>query len=151
MEREGIQLKRATELLTEAAGGAKQAAGICGRGLSTVYRWSDRNAPNDFISLRDLRELEANAKQPLVTMTLCRMAGGVFVPHIDLAADEGTLAGMVMQLSKELGDVAGKVSMALADGVVTPSEAEGCLRELDDMARLQAQLRTMLESIRGEN
>lgn len=151
MEREGIQLKRATELLTEAAGGAKQAAGICGRGLSTVYRWADRNAPNDFISLRDLRELEANAKQPLVTMTLCRMAGGVFVPHIDLAADEGTLAGMVMQLSKELGDVAGKVSMALADGVVTPGEAEGCLRELDDMARLQAQLRTMLEAIRGEN
>lgn len=146
MGREGLQLKRATELLIDSIG-AKTAAGVTGRGLSTVYRWADRNAPNDFISLRDLRELEANAPEPLVTMALCRMAGGVFVPHIDLAADEGTLAGMVMQLSKELGDVAGKVSMALADGVVTPGEAEGCLRELDDMARLQAQLRAMLESI----
>lgn len=149
MEREGIQLKRATELLTEAAGGAKQAAAICGRGLSTVYRWADRNAPNDFISLRDLRELEANAREPLVTMTLCRMAGGVFVPNIDVSADEGTLAGLVMQLSKELGDVAGEIAKAMADGTVTPAEATTALDQLDDLARVTAQLRGALESIRG--
>ena len=148
MNGEELQLRRATELLVKSIG-LEAAASLIVPEKSQVARYYDRNS-GQWIKLNDLRELEANAPAPLVTMTLCRLAGGVFVPNIDLAADEGTLAGMVMQLSKELGDVAGKVSMALADGVVTPGEAEGCLRELDDMARLQAQLRQMLEAIRGD-
>lgn len=148
MNGEELQLKRATELLVKSIG-LEASASLIAPEKSQVARYYDRNS-GQWIKLNDLRELEANAPEPLVTKTLCRLAGGVFVPNIDLAADEGTLAGMVMLLSKELGDVAGKVSVALADGVVTPTEAEGCLLELDDMARLQAQLRQMLETIRGD-
>lgn len=148
MNGEGLQLKRATELLVKSIG-LEAAASLIVPEKSQVQRYYDRNS-GQWIKLNDLRELEANAPEPLVTMALCRLAGGVFVPNIDLAADEGTLAGMVMQLSKELGDVAGKVGMALADGVVTHGEAEGCLRELDDLARVTSQLRGALESIRRD-
>lgn len=150
MGAEGLQLKRASELLVKSLGGIEAAAGLLGKGASTVGRWVNRNDPDHFVNLRDLRELEANAPEPLVTITLCRMAGGVFVPNIDHAADEGTLAGMVMQLSKELGDVSGTVAKALADGVVTSAEAEAALEQLDDLNRVGAQLRTALQSIRGD-
>lgn len=149
MGAEGLQLKRASELLVKSLGGIEAVAALVGKGSSTVGRWVNRNDADSWINLRDLREAEANAPEPLVTMALCRMLGGVFVPHVCHGADEGTLAGLVMQLSKELGDVAGSIAMALADGEVSAAEAERGLRELDDMARVQAQLRGVLESIRG--
>lgn len=146
---EGLQLKRASELLVKSLGGIEAVAALLGKGSSTVGRWVNRNDGDSWINLHDLREAEANAKQPLVTMALCRMAGGVFVPNIAHGADEGTLAGLVMQLSKELGDVAGSIAAALADGECSPDEAEQALRELDEMARVKAQLRTVLEGIRN--
>lgn len=144
---ESLQIKRATELLIDSVG-VKTVCAITGKAPATVYRWADRNLLDDFIRLPTLRELEAIAPEPLVTMALCRMAGGVFVPHIEMPADAGSLAGMVMQLSKELGDVAGAISSGLADGKFLPSEAEAALRELDDMVRQQAQLRAALQALR---
>lgn len=148
---EGLQLKRASELLVKSLGGIEAVASLVGKGSSTVGRWVNRNDGESWINLRDLREAEANAPEPLVTMALCRMAGGIFVPHVCHGADEGSLAGLVMLLSKELGDVAGSIAAALADGEVSPCEADRALRELDEMARAQAQLRAVLESIRGAN
>jgi len=141
------QIKRATERLCNSLGRYEAAAAIIGKGKSTVHRWADHRNPDNadiFINLPDLCELEANAPEPLVTMTLCRLNGGVFVPLPDSAADPETLAGMVMQLSGRLGDLSREMATALADGTVTPAEARRLIDLQADLDGTSAQLRQAL-------
>lgn len=147
MNSERLQLKRAVELLVRSAGGIEAVASLLGKGKSVVGRWTNRNDEEHSINLADLRELEANAPEPLVTIALARMAGGVFVPHIDLSADEGTVPFLAMQLAKELGDVTGEIALAMADGAISAREAEGVLAQLDELDTKSAQLRAAMKRI----
>jgi len=137
-------LKRATADLVHALGGIEGAAASLEKGKSVVGRWTCRNEPAHFIGVGDLADLEALAARPFVTEFLCKLAGGIFVPHIDLAADPGSLPFLVMRLSKELGEVAGEISTGLADGTMDDAERARALRELDDMMRVGAQVRAAL-------
>lgn len=147
MVSEALQLKRASEVLVKSLGGIEHAASLLNKGKSVVGRWVNRNEPDHWFNLRDLREAEANAPDPVVTKALCRMAGGVFVPNVDLGADEGTLGFFVMRMAKELGDVSGEIAAALADGVVDPGEAARALGQLEELTACCAQLRGVLMQI----
>lgn len=146
------RLKLVVQTAVEANGGSDGAAHTSVRKAQTVREWTNSNhgafPPADCALAMD-KVCVAQGKLPPITCAMARELGGVFLPNIDALADEGSLAGMVMQLSKELGDLAGSISSALADGVVSPIEADVALRELDDMTRRQAQLRAALEAIRG--
>jgi len=143
-------LKLATGELVGWLGGIEGAAVSIEKGKSVVGRWVNRADADHFINIADLVALELIAPRPVVTELLCKMAGGIFVPHIDLSADRGTLGFLVMQLSKELGELSGKMAAALADGVVTDAEAMAAEAELDDLDRVSAQLRSALARIRDD-
>ncbi|MDP3550630.1 MAG: hypothetical protein Q8R81_09555 [Novosphingobium sp.] len=148
------RIKRAVRHAVHLCGGVDGAAATAERGRSVAGDWNNLNhaafPPADCALALD--EIAVAAGQlPPITSALARELGGVFVPNIDVLADEGSIAGMVMGLSKELGDVAGSISAALADGKVSPLEADAALGELHDMTRKAAQLCAALESIRGDS
>lgn len=146
------RLKRAVRSGISLCGGVDGAAATVDRSRSVAGDWNNLNHAA-FPTIDKALALDevaiAKGELPPIACAYARELGGVFVPHIDPCASEGSLAGMVMQLSKELGDVAGAISSALADGSVSPAEADAALRELDDMARQQAQLRGALEALRA--
>ena len=145
------RLKRAVRAGISACGGVDGAAVTVERCRSVAGDWNNLNH-TAFPTIDKALALDevaiAKGELPPIACAYARELGGVFVANIDVLADAGSLAGMVMQLSKELGDVAGSISTALADGKVSPSEAEAALRELDDMTRRQSQLRSALENLR---
>ena len=57
------------------------------------------------------------------------------------------LGWLVMQLSKELGELSGEIAAALADGEVSPAEADAAMAQLDDLDRRAAQMRSVLRKI----
>jgi len=65
-----------------------------------------------------------------------------------VAADEGSLAWLVMQLSKELGELSGSIAAALSDGRVTDAEAGDAEGQLHDLMRVGHQLAGTLAQIR---
>jgi len=140
---EARQFKHATRKLIKAVGGLKVAAGHLDKSVTVVGRWEE-DTPR-FVNVADLRELEAIAPRPFVTELLCRFAGGVFVPNIDCAAEEGSPAWLVMQLSKELGDVSGEIAQALAnDGGIDRDEAGAALEQLNELEAMSRRLRALL-------
>lgn len=147
------RIKRAVRHGVQLCGGVDGAAATADRSRSVAGDWNNLNhaafPPADCALALD-EVAVAQGHLPPIVSAMARELGGVFVPHIDVAADEGSLGGLVMQLSKELGDVAGAIHAALADGECSPAEAEAALRELEDLARRQSQLRAALESIIGE-
>lgn len=147
------RLKRAVRQAVHLCGGVDGAGATADRSRSVAGDWNNLHhgafPPADCALALDEIAVAAGHLPP-ITSALARELGGVFVPHVDALADESSIAGMVMGLSKELGDVAGSISAALADGTVTPLEADAALHELDGMARQQACLRAVLENIRGD-
>lgn len=144
---EALQIKRASERLVKSVGGIEAAASILGKGHSTVGRWVNRNDADYSMPLADARELEANAPEPLITMALARLAGGVFFALPQAIGCDDALPAQVMLLVKELGDVSGAIGAALADGVVTPSEASAALEQLHELDTASAKLRAMLTAL----
>lgn len=147
-EAQGRALKDATRQLVHLLGGLEAAGDMIERGKSQVHRYTDHNDPADhFAPIDVVARLEMLAGKPLVTQLLCRVAGGVFVPlpHADGAGS--ALAGGVMALAKELGEVSAAVVEATADGEVTPREARRVERELDDMIERACALRAEVQAI----
>ncbi|NBW12163.1 MAG: hypothetical protein EBR82_29450 [Caulobacteraceae bacterium] len=141
-------LKLATGELVGSLGGIEGAAASLEKGKSVVGRWANRNDPDHFINVADLVNLELIAPRPVVTEQMCKLLGGLFVPHVDLAADEGSLSWLVMQLSKELGQLSGEIANALADGMVTDTEASAAEGHLQDLMRVGHQMASALAQIR---
>ena len=140
-------LKAATEQLVDLFGKDSNAGAMLDppKGKTSVGNWASKNDPIHWIGIRDLIQLEALAGKPVVTELLCKLNGGLFVPHIDLAADEGSVGWLVMRLSKELGEVSGSIAEAYSgDGDIDGAEAAGALAQLDDVDTVSAQLRAVL-------
>lgn len=136
-------LKAATKQLVAVFDDASAAGAMLDppRQKTSVTNWANGNDAEHWIGVRDLIQLEVLAGRPLVTELLCKLNGGLFVPHIDLAADEGSAGWLVMRLSKELGDVSGAVAEGLSDGAMDPAEIHNACSQLDDVDRVSAQLR----------
>lgn len=153
-------LALATKREIQGAGGLD----VCARetGLSDTHL-SRCCSPNvrDSITIRDVATIQAlghgKTGHPHILHALARLAGGMFImlpePHVDAAA----LQMAVLELSAELGDVAGAVrdaccSSGAAGTEVTPAEAATVLAALDDLDRCSARLRHQLKTIgKGED
>jgi len=147
-EAKGRALKLATGQLVTAIGGIEATAALLDRGKSTVHRWTDRNDAEHFASVRDAVKLEELAGRPDVTALLCKLAGGLFVPHLDVTADEGSPAWLAMQLAQRLGQVSGEIACGLTDdNRIDAAEAGRALEALDQHDRVSAQLRAALTTI----
>lgn len=146
------RLKAASAELIAGVGGIEAAAATLGRGKSGVGRWVNRNESECFIPVDEIARLEQLTVRPVMTEMLCRLAGGLFVPHLNPGADEGTAERCVMTLAKELGEVSGAVSAAQEGGLdddrrIDPAEARAVLAQLEDLERGAAQLRALMERI----
>lgn len=142
------RLKEASAELVTAVGGIEAAAATLARGKSGVGRWVNRYDPENFMPIDEVIRLERLTPRPFVTEMLCRLAGGLFVPHLNPGADEGTAARCVMGLAKELGDVSGAIAAAEDnDSRIDAAEARSVLAQLEDLERGAAQLRGLMERI----
>lgn len=140
------KIKVATAALVQSVGGIEAAAATLERGKSGVGRWVNLHEPDHFIPVHEAARLEQYAPQPVVTEMLCRLAGGLFVPHINHGADEGSPEWLAMRLAKELGDISGAIAMALADdGRIDGGEAAAVLAEIDQLSVATAQLRGLMQ------
>jgi hypothetical protein len=145
-------LKVAAAELVHQVGGIEAAAATLERGKSGVGRWVNRSEPDHSIPVHELARLEQIADRPVLTEALCRLAGGIFVPHINAGADEGSAEWIAMTLAKELGDVSGAIATALADDRrIDAAEARGVLIQLEDLERGAAQLRAHMERLCAED
>lgn len=146
------RVKRAVRAAVALCGGIDGAAATAGRSRSTTGDWNNLNQAV-FPTLDSVLALDeiavARGELPPMTCALARELGGLFVPHIDSMADEGSGPGLVMQLAMRLGEVSGLTGQAIAnDGVIDAEEAEGILRGLDRHDLVSRHYRTVLEAIR---
>ncbi|MCW1985356.1 UNVERIFIED_ORG: hypothetical protein M2348_001088 [Sphingomonas sp. R1F5B] len=146
------RIKRAVRAAVGACGGIDGAAATVSRGRSTVGEWNalahPACPPLDCALAMDEIAV-ARGELPPIACALARELGGLFVPHIDCNADDGTGPGLVMQLAVQLGQVSGLTSAAIAnDGVIDAAEAEAILAGLERHDRVSRQYRRVLEAIR---
>ncbi len=146
------RLKAASADLIGQVGGIEAAAATLGRGKSGVGRWVNRNEADCFIPVDELARLEQLTARPVVTEMLCRLAGGLFVPHLVPGADEGTAEWLAMGLAKELGDVSGALVAARTDDArIDAAEARAVAEQLEDLLRVANQMHALMIRICGED
>jgi hypothetical protein len=154
MESRGItagvsSLKRATREAIEAAGGLDSAEKDTRAGRSQLSRCQSQN-DDDTLSLRDalaLDEITLARGGPFILKALAKRLNHAVVELPDFSGDGTGLAESVMTLAAELGDVSRKISKVLADGKVSPAEAQAVLDELYEHDQASAALRLRLEAI----
>lgn len=141
------ELKRAMGRLIKSLGGEKVAADITGRSTSQVQRWTSAHHP-DFPNVACLAELEGNAPEPVVSATLARLRGGVFVPlPTDDLREPGAMADHVMEMVAQVGELTALVRAALSDGVVCREEVRRLRPLLGDLIASGAAFDRMLAGI----
>ena len=146
------RIKRAVRAAIALCGGIDGSAATADRSRSVVGDWNNL-AKSVFPSLDCALALDeiavSRGELPPIVVALARELGGMFVPHIDGAADPGSAPGLVMQLASRLGEVANETAQDIAnDGVIDAEEAEAILRKLDAMDRVSAQFRHVVTAIR---
>lgn len=148
------RIKRAVRKAIGHSGGIDGAAATVERSRSTVGDWNNLNTdtfpPLDCAFAMDEIAVAEGALPPVIC-ALARELGGVFVPAIDVGADEGSPAFLAMQLAQTLGAVSGEIALSLADdGKIDAREAARVLDRLQDHNRTSAQLQQQLEKILKE-
>lgn len=146
------RLKRAVREAVSACGGVDGVAATVDRSRSVAGDWNNLNhaafPPMDKALAMDEVAI-AKGELPPIACTYARELGGLFVPHIDSAADEGTAPWLVMRLAQRVGEVSGVTRDAIAnDGRIDADEADQILKELDEHDRASAQYRAVLIKIR---
>lgn len=147
-----LDLKVASKALIRSYGGQEAASELLGRAQS---RFSDVGSPNTlaFLTIDEVAELEDRSAgtvgHPLVTRVLARRQGFELVAIPKAAPSGGDLMVRFAKLAKEYGDSASEIGAALADGKVTPDEADAGLREIDELISEAMAVRAMLGTIAG--
>ncbi len=146
------RMKRAVRAVIATCGGVDGAAATVERSRSVAGDWNNLNH-SAFPTIDKALALDevaiAKGELPPIACAYARELGGLFVPHIDSTADEGSAPWLVMKLAQEVGEVSGLTSEAIAnDGVIDAEEADGILRQLDEHDRASARYRQVLVQIR---
>lgn len=138
------RLKRAVRAAIHACGGIDGAAATVDKSRSLVGNWNNLNQ-GDMPTLGDALAIDeiaiAAGKRPEIASALARELGGVFLPLPRTDGASAPLAMRVIELAKELGDVSARIGEALADGEVTPREANAAEAEVDDLIERACALR----------
>ncbi|WP_408585947.1 phage regulatory CII family protein [Novosphingobium sp.] len=146
-----VRIKRGVRAGIALCGGIDGAAATADRSRSVAGDWNALNhraLPSLDCAFALDEVAVAKGEVPPIAAAYCRELGGVFVPNIDPCADEDSLAGMLMQLMHELGDVSGELQRSLADdGATDSAEADRILQQLDELDRASARMRAALRHI----
>jgi hypothetical protein len=144
-KRDYLALKAAFRDLVAAAGGPNRAATKTRGNASLMSRYGavheEMFAPDDVIA-----DLEAEVGEPIVTRVRADLAGFQLVPKC--AADTGiNFTAHLGDVAKESGEAISSLATAMADGVITPREAEGVLQEVREAGEKLACLEKDLRSV----
>lgn len=96
-------------------------------------------------------DLERVAGVCPVTELLCQMAGGTFVAEPDAPASEQSLLAAMSQLAIEFAEVTTAISAGLADARWCDRDANECVRQLNDVIRVSAQMRALARLTEGKS
>lgn len=142
--------KAAFKQLVRAFGGQEAAAVETGVRQQKISDMGLANVP-DFPTLDLIDKLEerteGTAEWPLVTRWLARRRGFALVRLPDGQPDEAGLLQAIMEITKELGETAARISEGLADGEMSGREAKRALVELDELQTACAALRVKLHAL----
>lgn len=139
------RIKATTRDLVKACGGIERAADIALVGKSTVSRWQHAGE-EDIIPLPAVLALETECGRPYITRIMADLNGrGLTDPEAE-ADVAGTLATHHNGLMHKFAALSTDVASAMADGVVSPAEAEIVDRTASEMERSLAEMRRKLAS-----
>jgi hypothetical protein len=142
-------LKAAFRELVDSLGGCTRAAKATRPDAQRISRYGSiheaMHAPID--AVLDLEQAAiAAGGEPLVTRALAEHHGFNLVPKCgadDVALDFTRHLGAV---AKETGEAVSSLATAIADGTVTPMEAQACIAEAEDAQR---KLACLIDDLKG--
>lgn len=141
------ELKAGTRDLVAAAGGLKRAEVITGLSAGQLSRCqSPQHA--DIVSLSAAAALELETGLPAIT-TIMAHALGFRLVAADAAPSPCTVVPAHAAVMSEFGDVSARLGEALADGVVSPAEADAIDREAGEMSAKIHDFRAALGCIKA--
>lgn len=143
-----FRLKAAQRDLIARCGGIARTEAIVHVSKSQVGRW---NSPtdSDLMMLGAVMALEADCGEPLVTAVLAEANGRRLTdPEKSRQADVNVLAAH-SEVMRHGAEVANSVSVAIADGTVTPAEASIVDRTLAEMERAVSAMRRSLAVVKA--
>lgn len=128
-----FQIKAATRDLVTRCGGVVRSGEIANVSKTEISRWQN-SAGEDIISLPAALALEAECGVPLVTAVMADLNGRRLSDEAAAGESAASLFRDHAELMRKSAEVASTMAEALADGTVTPAEAErvdAAARELD--------------------
>lgn len=133
-------LKRAIASLNRAVGGIEAGATLCRLGKSQLSDAGNINCPDKWLPADAIADLEGVTiglpGSPHVTRELARQAGFALVPLPSIAASSDWMQ-VIAGVSKEAGDVVGKIALHAAGGMTAAEIREADLvREFDELVRI---------------
>ena len=139
------------ELLAR-VGGSREASGFCRVAHSVLSGYASLS-PADaerFPPIDVVRDLEAVAGEPIVTMHLAVEAGGVFVEVPSVQATGADLLTLLAAQSREGSDLTNALCLGLADGRLCGADARKAREEVRQLVRVAMQMDAELALIVGE-
>ena len=152
MKAEHKALKGAFGDALSSVGTLDKAAKFCRVGKTTLASYYDPHNPGAFAPVDVIADLEALAPDgvPHVTVMLCRLNDGEFVPNPKARAGRENLLASIARLAKENSDIAQVVLTALEDGAVSEAEADAALQQVREGQSVLASLAAQLIAIKGD-
>jgi len=142
------RVKAAQRDLIEACGGIKRVEDRFNYGKSTVGRWNDGNDPT-LMPLGAIVALQNDCGSPHVTSALAEIGGRrLNDPETERKADISMMMAHA-ELMRQSAELANAMAMAIADGVVTHSEATAVDRIAASLERAASDLRASVSVVKA--
>jgi len=143
------RVKAAQRDLIKLAGGIERAADITSISKSHIGRMNNP-ADGELMPVSVIVALEADTGHPLVTAVMAETNGRRLTdPEADRAADVSVLSAHA-ELMRQMAELANGMAVAIADGRVTPSEAQTVDRVCSSLQMATSELRASLASIKAK-
>lgn len=143
------RVKAAQRDLIKRNGGIERAAEITSISKSHMGRMNNP-ADGELLPLAAVVMLEADCGQPLVTAVLAETNGRRLTdPEAERAADVSVLS-MHAELMRQSAELANGMAIAIADGRVTPAEAQSVDRICSSLQAATSELRAALAAIKAK-
>lgn len=144
------RIKAATRDLVRLCGGVVRAGEVAHTSKSEVSRWQTAQDP-DIIPIASALALQAECGVPLITTVMADLEGRrLSDPETDSAgASTSSIRTHHAEFLRASADVSVATASALADGEVSPAEAEIIDRELAEMERTISAKRQAIAGLKG--
>ena len=143
------RVKAAQRDLIKLAGGIERAAEVTSISKSHIGRMNNP-ADGELMPLAAVVMLESDCGQPLVTAVLAETNGRRLTdPEAERAADVSVLS-MHAELMRQSAELANGMAIAIADGRVTPAEAQSVDRICSSLQAATSELRAALAAIKAK-